>query len=166
MKIALFLGAGASVPLEKPTTRDFKEILSSKIKPDSISYWFINYYGYNDIEEVLQGIREIKDFWDGYGGRFLGHSHKLFVRDSEKKEISFDDFVNDIEHLEKIIHDEVFETYRWEPKSESALTSMYSEILSFLKEYSEKIMIFTTNYDRAIEVYCEKHPVSHCMDAF
>ncbi len=167
MKIALFLGAGASAPLGKPTTIDFKKTLSSKIKPDSISYWFVNHYGYNDAEEVLQGIREIKDFWEGYGGQFLRHSHKLFVRDSEKKEISFDDFVNDISTLERTIHDEVFEAYRWNHKSESNLTLIYSEILPFLRESSEKIMIFTTNYDRAIEEYCGKRDHTfRCMDGF
>jgi len=166
MKIALFLGAGASEPLSKPLTTTFKEKLSAKLSMDSVSYWFTNHYGYSDVEELLQAIREIRDFWDGFGGKYLRHVYKLSVEDSNQK-IPFDKFVTEIIELEKIIQETVFEVYRWDQKSDKLLKKTYTPIFNFLEEYSEKIMIFTTNYDRAIEEYCERISEKHiCDDGF
>jgi len=167
LKIALFLGAGASVPLGKPVTVDFKEILSHKVDMQSISYWFIHHYGYNDVEEVLQAIRDTKDFWEGYGCKYLRHIYRLVIKDSSGKEISFEDYINELSKLEKIIHDEVFNVYRWNLDYDGALKKIYSKLLDFMKESSEKIMIFTTNYDRALEEYCGRiNDDYHCDDGF
>lgn len=67
MKIILFLGAGASAPFGKPTTLQLKQKLLEKyqyqLEPKFLSS-FLLCPTYNDIEHVLQALRDIRQFID------------------------------------------------------------------------------------------------------
>jgi len=71
LKIALFLGAGASVPFDLPETRQLKVRLSKKYYYNDLAAStpeqfylesILNFPEFDDIEHVLQCIKEIDDF--------------------------------------------------------------------------------------------------------
>jgi hypothetical protein len=75
---ALFLGAGASAPFDKPTTKRLREILQekySKHAPKDTVYSLLNSLlassHCEDIEEIFQVVRDIQSFQTTYGGKFI-----------------------------------------------------------------------------------------------
>jgi len=167
LEIALFLGAGASSSFGMPDTKKFNELLHKRLRTDSGIYWFATFYEYEDVEKLLQAIRDIKHFWEGYGGKyFRHHSRNLIFKESNRADKNFKDFVNEIEQLEKIIHDEVFKAYNWDRKYDDSLNKIYSKLVNFLSDNSDEIKIFTTNYDAAIERFCSKSDNFYFIDGF
>ena len=81
LKMALFLGDGASVPYQRPTTENLKSKLKEKYtysENDNITpehyylYSILKFPFFQDIEHVLQCIKEIDFFSEGnYGGAYL-----------------------------------------------------------------------------------------------
>lgn len=95
LKIALFLGAGASVPFgkRKPTTQQLKNQLLNKYKDlaesNSDLYYLhsiIRFSRFEDIEHVLQCIKEIDDFFtmSEYGGSYLLAHNLTFQHDPRR----------------------------------------------------------------------------------
>lgn len=171
MKIALFLGAGASVPFEKPTTVQLKEKLLKKYpyvsSPGYLSH-FLRLEQFQDIEHVMQSLRDIKNFRNSYGNKFFKHAGYGLYFHRGGDPISLDDFIEkEIKPIEKIIEDDVFVNYAWDYHQDFALLTIYNQIFGILKKESEILNVFTTNYDRAIEQYCslESNPY-RCVDGF
>jgi hypothetical protein len=52
-----------------------------------------------------------------------------------------------------------------EPESDESLKLLYNPIFELLKEHSEEIIVGTTNYDKAIENFCDFKKYS-CIDGF
>ncbi|MGI0011736.1 MAG: hypothetical protein ACREAE_10090, partial [Nitrosopumilaceae archaeon] len=160
MKIALFLGAGASVPFGKPTTLQLKQTLMKKYPYSSDPAYLSSFLGcdkFDDIEHVLQSLRDIQWFLDSYGAKFFSYAgYGLhFHRGSDP--IRLEDFVKkEVIRIEKIIENDVFENYAWDNSKDEILSRIYDRIFQTLEKHSEKIMVFTTNYDRAIEEYCSQ----------
>ena len=73
MKFGLFLGAGASVPFDKPTTSELKERLQGETSSlnEEILQSFLSNPEYSDIEYVFQAIRDIKKFGKSKGGEYF-----------------------------------------------------------------------------------------------
>lgn len=157
-KIALFLGAGASVPYGKPTTLQLRNDLLGKYDAESNPerYYLnsiINFTGFQDIEHILQCIREIDDFFttSAYGGAYL--LDKLQLKDP-RRPWELNSLTTRIKDIRKIVEDEVFKNYSWNHTYDETLNQIFNEIFSLIKKYSREIHIFTTNYDRAVEEYC------------
>lgn len=170
MKISLFLGAGASVPFGKPTTAQLKEKLINYNPQDlneEILQSFLTNYKYTDIEFVLQAIRDIRIFSQSKGGMYFFEKGKNGVLRYTTAEMPFESFIKHIKEIEIMLENTIFDNYRWEQTSNKHLFSIYDEVFQFLKKYSEQICIFTTNYDRAIEQYCElRKDAYRCIDGF
>jgi hypothetical protein len=175
-KTALFLGAGASVPYGKPTTQQLKSHLLNKYKQYSDSnnsnYYFlhniISFEGFEDIEYVLQCIKEIDDFFANskYGGKYLLKRRLTFQYDPSRP-WGLEGFTDGIKVMRKILEDEVFESYSWDHSADSSLRSIFDGLIELLRKNSKEINIFTTNYDRAIEEYCSnKEKNCRCIDGF
>jgi hypothetical protein len=94
LRLALFLGAGASVPYGKPTTLKLKDELIDRYKRDDMRnqsehylYSILSFSQFEDIEHVLQCIKEIDDFFNRsqYGARYLLESDlHLEFRDPQR----------------------------------------------------------------------------------
>lgn len=171
MKIALFLGAGASTPFGKPVTAEFKDKLLEKYHSLSTPYFFMEFLRcdkFQDIEQVLQSIKDIKKFLDSHGGQFLASSYTpLFINYGGNHHQFNQEFFNkEIDKIEKIIHSEIFNYYRWEPKFNEELLKIYNSLFSIFDSNVNAVNVFTTNYDSSIEEYCGLTQNHKCIDGF
>ncbi|HEU5119802.1 MAG TPA: SIR2 family protein [Candidatus Nitrosocosmicus sp.] len=170
MKIALFLGSGASVPFGKPVTKTFRNNLITKFKSnDTYPYRFLNtmlnYSNYEDIEHVLQGIREIRQFYDTskYGVPYLNSlSCEMRMPDGIKFPLAY--LIDNLQAIQGIVESEVFNYYSWNHDFDENLR-IFDQYTSLIEEGSTTLDIFTTNYDRAIEEYCSRNEIQ-CNDGF
>jgi hypothetical protein len=175
LKIALFLGAGASAPFDKPTTAQMKEILLTQdFKQgfhDFIIKSLLQVEKFSDIEYVLQAITEIVNFSNSSGYDYfssLGYNanfrHQMLVYSGSS--YSFDQVVAELRNVYDTLKRQIFKNYSWKPEDNRKLSSIYDRIFSIFKDYDSKIKIFTTNYDQAIESYCEKKDELRLVDGF
>jgi NAD-dependent SIR2 family protein deacetylase len=178
LKLAIFLGAGASVPYGKPTTRRLKNQLLNKYEYTDVAessqdqyylYSIINFSKFEDIEHILQCVKEIDDFFSNsqYGGKYLlEREYKLHFEDPRRPwELST--LTSRTKSIMEKLEDDVFENYSWNHSADQTLVSIFNELFNFIKKYSKEIHVFTTNYDRAVEEYCSnKDRRCRCMDGF
>lgn len=171
MKIALFLGAGASVPYGKPTTPQLREKLIKKhghSTNDSFLQSFLDCNEFEDIEHLLQSIKDLTELFNEYGGKYLiwyGNRGQLTFN-TNRGNISFGDFVKEFPKIQHIFEDEVFDNYSWNHDFDNILPKIFDPIFNLLQTHSDKIRIFTTNYDRSIEEYCSSDNNFRCIDGF
>ncbi|MEO9307460.1 MAG: SIR2 family protein [Nitrososphaera sp.] len=170
MKITLFLGAGASTPFGKPTTVQLKDKLSKEF-PFSLEMPFLprffDHKEYPDIEYILQSVKDIRNFLDSYGGKFFSHAGFGLHFQTNHGQIPFVNFVKDIKKIQDVLEEKIFENYSWRHTEDNNLSYIYDEIFSFIRKYSDQMIVITTNYDRAIEEYCEnQNKQIRCIDGF
>jgi hypothetical protein len=167
----LFLGAGASRPLGKmlmyefiahlgniPGVRDhplFGDIVSAK----------------SDLEYLLEQLGNIQDI------HFLryrlqgGTATPIFARqatDLARKEESFEDLAKSAAKLMTAIQREVFIHYRAiEEGNERSVVKLLEPLIKDIHERSAvPPVIFTTNYDPAVEKFCQLSMAYECIDGF
>jgi hypothetical protein len=68
----------------------------------------------------------------------------------------FNLYIKDWKDVVKKLEDLVFQYYTWNHSQDHNLRTIYDYIFATLKNHSEEITIFTTNYDKAIEIYCNR----------
>lgn len=173
MKISLFLGAGASVPFQKPTTLEFKrrftrDSYGNSRKDPRLRDAILNHHEYPDIEHVLQALREIREFENSKGGKFITWlGDGLLFRYSNSHTVKYDELVrSEITPLENEIKKAVFDYYRWDSSVNATLRKIYDSIFNMIIKYQKDIHVFTTNYDIAIEEYCGITNEHKCIDGF
>lgn len=181
MSISLFLGAGASAQFEMDTTSEFKSRLLNNQKlipekdpthpnlPPTITSLIKN-KNFRDIEEILYAIKELRkniispnDFppyaklaWD-----------ELTVPENPPFKPNLENLSRSLMKIESRIIDEVFNAYNWNPSNNSILESFYSRLFQIILKNSRVINIGTTNYDQAIENFCELPNSKYtCHDGF
>jgi hypothetical protein len=164
MEVALFLGAGASVAFAKLTTGTLKNNLKEKfgntdVKADlNFIRKLIECQQLTDFEYVLQAAKDIESFLNTDGGRFfnyLGRQPSLLFNKNQHQQIQFNLYTqNWKEDVVKKLEQVVFQYYSWDHNQDGILQTVYDSIFATLKQHSKKITIFTTNYDKAIERYC------------
>ncbi len=178
LKIGLFLGAGASVAFGKPTTQQLRSQLVEKYKYDDAAgttpeqyflFSIISFPKFEDIEHVLQCIKEVDDFFlnSQYGGKYLlEREYKLAFQDP-RRPWEFKEFTNRTKAIRKMMEDDVFENYSWNHSADLALGQICEHLLNAVRKYSKEVNIFSTNYDRAIEEYCSNQERRcRCIDGF
>jgi hypothetical protein len=167
MKVALFLGSGASVPFAKPTTDQLKTLLKGQFSSPEIGGQldFVRELlvceDFVDFEYVLQAAKDIESFLNTNGGAFfnyLGRKPALvfYKKYSQQEPINFNLYIKDWKDVVKKLEDLVFQYYTWNHSQDHNLRTIYDYIFATLKNHSEEITIFTTNYDKAIEIYCNR----------
>jgi hypothetical protein len=55
-----------------------------------------------------------------------------------------------------MLEDDVFENYAWDYSVDPKLDAVFDSLFGLIKNKSNDIQVFTTNYDRAVEEYCSK----------
>lgn len=166
----LFLGAGASYQFDKPTTAGFKEELQNS-DIDQITSSFLETEGFEDIEHVLQAMKEIRECMSQaskypYAGKYLlgGKTVKEGFGDFTQ---TFRYLRSEINHIENQINQRVFSRYDWDKTHNKKLEEFYSPFFKILSENSTEIHIGTTNYDQAIENFCMLPGQNYvCIDGF
>jgi len=175
LQIVLFLGAGASQPFHKPTTTKLKEILLESYNEvsqhDQLLRVLLEIEEFKDIEYVLRAIDEISEFSKKLGNSLfkeidekkLGHQMLKFSGPPQ----TYTDVLKTLNEIQATVEDEVFEKYSWshEDDSDKILPELFNPVFKFLNDNSESIKIVTTNYDRAIEEYCESKNITY-VDGF
>ena len=147
MNIALFLGAGASVPYGKPTTKQFVDILS---KESDGHRSFLSYYP--SIERVLTAIHDNVEFDKTEGAKWWSMRSDIGAI---------------LQGLEKSVHSRIYNIYAWNHAYDENVAKIFSSIFGFVRERGSKITVFTTNYDRSVEEYCTQPERQHeCIDGF
>ena len=147
--MALFLGAGASVPYNKPTIKKLDEIFSVKLEKYSD---FLS--AYPDTEYALTAIQNIIKFSESLGGEWLFKNHAP-------------DVVLRLQDLENKIHAAIYDIYSWDHDYNKIASVIFSSLFNFIQELGSEITVFTTNYDKSVEEYCSQHKHDfRCIDGF
>lgn len=118
MKIILFLGAGASSVFGKPTTKDLKEKLRKKYEhnaPSQFLRYILNYKEHEDIEHVLQTLKDIQYFKNSFGGKFFNQPGLATYFHLYGSQIPYQKFVDEINPIQDLLENEVFQNYLLEP---------------------------------------------------
>ncbi|WP_162858622.1 SIR2 family protein [Candidatus Nitrosotenuis aquarius] len=173
MKIALFLGAGASVPYGKPTTSQLRNNLIDKFGNQPGRSYLQTLLAcdiFEDVEHILQTMKDLTIFQKQLGGQFLqwlGEKGRLIIG-LDRGNQGYNDLVGDLGDIKLTLEKEVFENYSWDKdQSDNAAYQILHPILELLKTKSEKIIVFTTNYDRAVEEFCSRDDNNYfCVDGF
>lgn len=156
MKIGLFLGAGASVPYNKPTTVELKNRLLEKYQNRGLFQALLEHPEFQDIEYVLTAVRQIVKFSKTLGGSFC-----------KTNTGNFSSHADTLQEFEKVLENEIFENYSWKHSDDETVSKIITPIFDIIKKESNEITVFTTNYDRSIEEYCS-NPDNRlrCVDGF
>lgn len=166
----LFLGAGASVPLGKPVTKDFKEILYidyPSAKENGLMYHLIHYRDFQDIEHVLDCATKLNEFGNKtVSGEFLkwlgDQGFLIFYQSQEYRDAhndkGFEELAHQAEGVIKNIKAKILYVYRWDYKADSKVQALYEPLIDYLFSINghDPPIIATTNYDLAIEKFCQK----------
>jgi hypothetical protein len=167
LRIVLFLGAGASKPFGKPTTKEFKDILRDEkyhpSAPSNLEPWqkkilnsILSFEEFKDIEHVLQCLKEIDEFFTNsqYGGKYLQSKNLVYDKGNQW---DFSQYIENVKTQRGLIERDIFEYYHWNHSKEEELgQKIYDQLFAEIMKHSNSnvIRIFTTNYDRTIEEYC------------
>jgi hypothetical protein len=171
-KIILFLGAGASVPFDKPTTLQLKD----KLKPpdsdirNNFRNLMLTCEPYIDFEHIYYNSLKIREFLHSSSGEFFKYildvqSPLSIYRDPGSHQLKFHETINEWDDVVRSLEDDVFVNYRWSSNLDGTLVPLCESTFEFLKECSEEIVVCTTNYDKVVENYCE-HEGYSCVDGF
>ena len=178
LKIALFLGAGASVSFGKPTTSQLKDTLLKKYTSQSFHNFilrsFLKVPEYTDIEYVLQSITELVESTEKIENKYFSmlskernsYNHTMMIHNGTS--YTYDDFINEVRDVYVTLKKEVFTNYSWKHTNleDSSLDAIYDFLFTIFGDTSDGVDIFTTNYDQAVEVYCARKQNLICIDGF
>ena len=143
VNVSLFLGAGASVPYGKPTTKDFKDALLQQVERGDILHAVLSLPLHEDIEAVFTAMEDLVTLAQSDGGKFyVEHNNQL------KNE------VGSIYSGYNFLVSEVYEAYSWDHAYDRLLQQTLGPLVEMLESLSKTVNIFTTNYDRSVEQYC------------
>lgn len=169
------MGSGASVPFDKPTTSQLKNKLQSKYGHDNFHDFvlrtMLDVYEFKDIEYVLQSITDIVNFSSSLGNTyFKSLTHTANLRHTmmtyNGNSYVFEQVVEELKKVYETLKKEIFLNYSWTTNENKNLISIYQELFQMFSEMSDSIRIFTTNYDQAIEHYCELEDNLRLVDGF
>lgn len=169
------MGSGASVSFDKPTTSQLKDKLQTKYGHDTFHDFILrsmlDVTEFKDIEYVLQSITDIVNFSSSYGNTYfkslsqtanLRHTMLVFNGGS----YNFDQVVSELKKVYETLKKEIFANYSWTTNENNNLIIIYKELFQMFSEMSDSIRIFTTNYDQAVEYYCELEENLRLVDGF
>lgn len=158
MKIALFLGAGASAPYGMPTTKE----LWDKIKRGNLDFPrrdLLDSDDFPDIEHVLSVLDQLITFADSRAGRLCAE----FVAgvscnecDSPAHQFAkrLKSHIDDSRSSKEIIEQLITEHYKWDLSNNEYAEKILRPLFDLARSREGHVTVFTTNYDTAIEEYC------------
>ena len=153
--IVLFLGAGASVPYELPTTEQLLKRLRNANSDRPILHSLLQCEKFTDIEYVLQAIKDMLHFHQARGDTYyqwLGEQEHMWIHTLAEQKYTYNQFMEQLPDIYSYLQGVVFDNYVLDVITHSSrLNATLMPILEFLRDHSNKITVFTTNYDYVIE---------------
>lgn len=113
----------------------------------------LDYYVNNDIEFVLQCLKDIKEFKSTNGGEFLFNSLMSLYRNTHC-EVSLVELKGLVDQIYSFIEAEIFTHYSWKSDNSTNLKKILGSIRTRMIDGDNELRVFTTNYDRAVENFC------------
>ena len=168
VKIALFLGAGASVPYGMPTTKKLRDKIDHKSFPiDDI----LDSSQFPDIEHVISTLDQLNNFAQSKAGKLYAEFESRpkgadrmpkFERKVERAARAsngysagkFGSYVAKSRGAKEIIEQLITRYYKWDPSRDESAEKILRPLFDFAKSREGHVTIFTTNYDTVIEAYC------------
>jgi hypothetical protein len=152
--IILFLGAGASVPLGKPAMKQFVEKLAGEIASGdnaSLLSALISVRDH-DLESILGDLETFLSL----------HYVSSFIFDGENL-ISYEANRNNVASLRSLIRHSIIREYRTinTERAVAVYRPLFDIIFSHIDSSIWCLPIFTTNYDLAIETFCNKQFIQY-----
>ena len=160
MNCTLFLGAGASMPLGFPDTKEFKASLEKSLTQgsDKNMLSMLHLSECDDIENVLTAIDALANLNSDKGFKLLQNiinaTYVLMENDPNSKPKSFDDIVAMFSEYKKKIQRHIYKEYSWENRANDSL-ELYDNVFKILRSSDDGIHICTTNYDQVMEHYID-----------
>ena len=185
-RIALFLGAGASVPYGMPTTRELRDKIGAG-DPAFPRKDLLDYDRFPDIEHVLSALGEVIAFAETRAGELYaehggggsedgsgGSTGRAFSTGAARRrgayKISSDAFrthVAESRRAKEIVERLITRHYRWDPSNDRRAALVLGPLLDLAKSAEGHVTVFTTNYDTVIESYCgNPDRQAECIDGF
>ncbi len=173
MRIALFLGAGASVPYGMPTTKDLRD----KIRRGDSDFPredLLDSDRFPDIEHVLSTLDQLLGFMHSPAGqlyeKFIKTAPSEETRDKHSYMLAverFRTYVEDSQASKEIIERLITQNYKWNVSNNESAEKILRPLFDLAKSRKGHITVFTTNYDTVIEEYCAQpdHDIE-CVDGF
>lgn len=142
--VVLFLGAGASVPLGKPVMKDFVSKLEVEITSEneaSLLSVLITARGF-DLEAIMTDLETFISL--NYVSTFVFDRVEATLEDADK--------------LRSLIRHSIIREYRTIDlaKAVDVYQPLFDTIFSHIDPATHPLPIFTTNYDLAIEKFCQQ----------
>lgn len=156
MNVSLFLGAGASVPYDKPTTKTFKDALLRQAGRGDIWHAILSSPLHEDVEAVFSVMKDLAELLQNDGGIFYIEHNDQLKNEADTISTAYQFLIN-----------KVYETYAWDHTHNDALHHTLGPLIVMLERLSKTVNIFTTNYDRSVEQYCDiADPAIYLADGF
>lgn len=186
MKIALFLGAGASAPYGMPTTKDLWDRIRGS-NPGFPRKDLLDPHRFPDVEHVLSVLDQLITFAGSRAGKLYAGSggggpedksdgtleHIFTVRNIRKREAckiiasAFKLYVGESRNSKKIIEKLMARSYKWNPSSDKDAEKILRPLFDLARSEEGHVTVFTTNYDTVIEEYCAiPRRRIECIDGF
>jgi len=163
-RVVLFLGAGASAPLGKKLMGDFIDLLSD-VRAVGDSRLFKSIIAKRkDLEFLLEELADLReksylpDELLKIGKPTLSPPVKLPLLSAGGTRAVFDELANEADLLDYTIRGQIFHHYRSFENPERVhqhFIPLIDEVSGMLP-HDEPIIVFTTNYDLGIEVFCRE----------
>ena len=171
MRIALFLGAGASVPFGMPTTRELQDKIRHG-EPDFPRKDLLDSDRFPDIEYVLSALDQLIAFAESRAGNLYAESggaapegggatgRTFSTGDARRRgahKTSSDAFkahVHESRKAKEIVERLITSNYKWNPSNDDSAEKILKPLFDLARSKEGHITIFTTNYDTVVEEYC------------
>jgi SIR2-like protein len=167
-KTILFLGAGASAPLGKMLMVPFIDHLEKHLKEYPLFTDIIARK--RDLEFLLEALANINDVsylrYSLKRGHAIVNEHNYHstTLDDSRRESSFPELKTSALSLRTYIEREVFNHYRAFDDNQSVFDLLNPIIMEVAERSGVPPIVFTTNYDPAVEKYCELSGAYVCVD--
>lgn len=162
MKVALFLGAGASAFASQPTTQELMKLVRDRVqknidhphRDDTTQNYImrvVNDDAYSDVEKLYDGIERTIDTNGNDNCKPI-----VCNLDDHDYQISYTRITEELANLRSIIRKILRASFVIDPNIHNSIRQMYDMVLSFIKDSgTQEFLVFTTNYDLVMETYSE-----------
>lgn len=168
MKLTLFLGAGASAFISHPTTVELLDRVQKRVDlnmPTEQKKFTENLFLASDLEDVeklYDSIDNIINLKDHITNTI---TDKIYY-DAPNGPIRYEIIVYELEKLKSTIREILLSAFKISTENLGKIPIMYNRVLSAMYAQTDDIRVITTNYDKVIERYCERHQNLELVDGF
>ena len=161
VKVALFLGAGASVFASQPTTAELLKRVQDRIrsrKDEPRRNSTLQAY----ITQVVESdtYDDVEDLYDGIDSTIATNRNpncKPIIGEAAIRGVPYGEIIDELNSLKGTIREVLLNSFDIREDKVGLIKHMYDTIWSIMESYgTNEFHVFTTNYDLVIEEYCNE----------